>query len=524
MKIPDYEARSHVTRATPDMDSPAALRALRLGLRSRFSWRGSTAAPAIGAALVVIGWGAIANAEDAGARGGAKHGVTVVTVSEGPGSDAVASALLNKLPAPYSQGDSASFRGAVGPGAVRTAFIEAAVKRKDKDADFVSRMRVTAKRVHVDRVLVVRTEKGKNKEGVHLWMIDAQGSGPAEFDEEVHVASSASSDDEASAAWSAVESNFVADVAGSGPRPQTSDPASASTASVSAPSGASASGSSPSASAPTAAPSAGASSSADASATTGSAAPQGSDSTPSAGSSGDRTRAHNFASLGLDVVGGSRHFSYVDRRTATLRPYDLFVAPAIQVSGDIYPLNKMRIPVLSGLGLQGAYSRAFGLSSQDASGNTVGTSWQSYELGLRDRIAIGDSFLLGVGGGYGDDNFSFDGAVTPTEQLPSVDYQYLRAGVDGRYFLGDLSVRAALGYRGVLSTGQVGKLFPRASAGGVDASLGLSRMMAPGIELSLDLQYARFYYSLLPQPGDTYVAGGALDEMASLSLGLTYLL
>lgn len=511
MKIPDYEARFHVTPANPNIDSSPTLRALRLCLRTRC---GSSAAPAIGAALAIIGWSAIANADDASAKGGAKHGVTVVTLSQGPGSDAVASALVSKLPAPYSQGDSASFRAAVGPGAVRTAFIEAAVKHKDKDADFVTRMRVTAKRVHVDRVLIVRTEKGKNKEGLHLWMIDAQGAGPAEFDEDVHVASSASSDDEASAAWSAVESNFPGDVAGSGPRPETSEPASASTASASAPSGPAAS----------AAPAAGAPSSVEASGTAGSAAAPRADSTPSAASSGDCTRAHNFASLGLDVVGGSRHFAYVDRRTVTLRPYDLFVAPAVQVSGDIYPLDKLRVPVLSGLGLQAAYSRAFGLSSQDTSGSSVGTSWQSYEFGLRDRIAIGDSFLLGVGGGYGDNNFSFDGAVTPTEQLPSVDYQYLRAGVDGRYSLGDLSVRAAFGYRGVLSTGQVGKLFPRASAGGIDASLGLSRMMAPGIELSLDVQYTRFYYSLLPQPGDSYVAGGALDEMACVSLGLTYLL
>ena len=171
---------------------------------------GSTAASAVGAGLVVLGvtgWSAIANAEDASAK---KHGVTVVTLSEGPGSDAVASALVSKLPSPYAQGDSAAFRGAVGPGAVRAAFIEGAVKHKDKDADFVARMRATAKRVHVDRVLVVRTEKGKGKEACHLWMIDAQGSGPAEFDEDVHVAAGASADDEASAAWSAVESNFPA--------------------------------------------------------------------------------------------------------------------------------------------------------------------------------------------------------------------------------------------------------------------------------------------------------------------------
>ena len=185
----------------------------------------------------------------------------------------------------------------------------------------------------------------------------------------------------------------------------------------------------------------------------------------------------------------------------------------------------MKVPVISGLGLEGSYSHAFGLSSQDTSGNSVGTSWQAYEFGVRDRISIGDSLLLGVGAGYGDNSFSFDNAVTATEQLPSVDYQYVRAGVDGRYSLGDLSVRAAFGYRGVLSTGQVGKLFSarergrrRRLARSVAHDGPRHRAFARPAVRPLLLQPSP------PQPGDAYVAGGALDEMASLSLGLTYLL
>jgi hypothetical protein len=244
---------------------------------------------------------------------------------------------------------------------------------------------------------------------------------------------------------------------------------------------------------------------------------------PSSTQSEDRTRATNLASIGLQLVAGSRHFSWVDRRTATLRPYDLFAAPGAQLAGDFYPLARAGVPVLSGLGVQASYGRAFGLTSQDTSGRDIGTSWQSYDLGVRERLAVSSSALLGVSGGYGGNSFSFDQAVTSTAQLPGVDYRYLRAGVDGRYAFGDLSVRAAFGYRGVLSTGGVGELFPRSRAGGVDASIGVAKKVSPGIELSLDLAYTRFYYDLQPQPGDRYVAGGALDEMASLSLGLTYL-
>ena len=53
--------------------------------------------------------------------------------------------------------------------------------------------------------------------------------------------------------------------------------------------------------------------------------------------------------------------------------------------------------------------------------------------------------------------------------------------------------------------------------------LGVSDTVAPSVELSLDVVYTRFFYDLLPQPGDTYVAGGALDQMATVSLGFAYL-
>ncbi|HEX4447480.1 MAG TPA: hypothetical protein VH044_12115, partial [Polyangiaceae bacterium] len=246
--------------------------------------------------------------------------------------------------------------------------------------------------------------------------------------------------------------------------------------------------------------------------------------TPSAAPrASDHTRAGSIASIGLQMEGGSRHFSYVDRLTNTLRPYDLFVAPVVKVNGDVYPLLGTRIPVLSGLGAQGSYAHAFALSSQDEAGTRVGTSWQSFDLGIRERLPLGESFILGVDLGYGDTSFTFDDPVTPTEQLPSVHYKYLRGGFDGRYVHGDLSFTAGIGYRDVMSTGDFAALFPRSKVGAVDAELGAAYLVARGVEITLQVDYARYFFSLLPQPGDKYVAGGALDEMASLSLGAAYL-
>jgi hypothetical protein len=458
-------------------------------------------------ALAALLLGAVATLGVGGRVASADVGRKVVTLGEGPDGPAIVSGLTSRFGAPYSEGDSSSFRGSLGPAPARSALLDAAVKKRERDADLVARVRHAERKVRADRAILVRTEKTKNKTLVHVWLVDTQGSGGAEVDEDVHVAVGSSIDDEVSAAWSAMAGSFQStpEPGPSGTPPAAAPPSS----STAAPGAGEASPASSATSASSASPGAG----------TADVAPDTTPSTP-----GPRTRAGAFASVALQVVGGSRHFSYVDRLTGTLRPYDLFVAPAVRIAADLYPLSHLNIPVVSGLGVQADYSRAFGLSSEDASGASVGTSWQAFDVGLRDRVALGESFLLGVAGGFGDNAFSFDGAITPAEQLPSVDYKFLRAGIDGRYAGGDLSIRAAFGYRGVLSTGPVGTLFPRATVGGIDATIGVAKMVAPGIEVSVDLDYARFFYSLLPQPGDPYVAGGALDEMASLSVGLAYLL
>src|SRR6185312_4004005 len=104
--------------------------------------------------------------------------------------------------------------------------------------------------------------------------------------------------------------------------------------------------------------------------------------------------------LGAAVVGGSRHFSYVDRISPTLRPYDLFVAPLVAVRADLEPFARGGQAGLEGLGLTGEYARAFGLSSSDAAGTPVDTTWQSYRVDLRDRFRLGSAVRAGAHAGF----------------------------------------------------------------------------------------------------------------------------
>ncbi len=422
----------------------------------------------------------------------------VVSVGTGPEGEALASALATR--AASSDADSGAFRGALGAAAIHG--LSLAAKKRDKDAEFVTRARAAARTAHADKAILVHVEKARNKGGVvHVWVVDAQGNGGALVDEDVRVAASASAGDETDAAWSVIASAFPAKA----PESETPAPASA---------GPSTPPASPSGPVPLEAQS---------------PKPPDADTAPDASTphappaTGTRARTPGRSSEPR-CKAGSRHFSYVDRLTPTLRPYDLFVAPRLAIHGEIYPFVNSSIPVLAELGATGTYARAFGIGSQDSSdGTKVGTSWQAFDLGLRERLPIGSSFVLGIDAGYEDTSFAFDDAVRPGAQLPSVHYKVLRGGLDGRLALGPLSVHAGAGYLDVLSTGDFAALFPRASVAGIDAAIGVSDKVTSTLELSLDVVYTRFFYNLSPVPGDTYVAGGALDEMATLSLGLAYL-
>jgi hypothetical protein len=107
--------------------------------------------------------------------------------------------------------------------------------------------------------------------------------------------------------------------------------------------------------------------------------------------------------------------------------------------------------------------------------------------------------------------------------LPSVSYKFLRFGPDARVFFGNASVFLGGAYLPVLSTGTLGEHFPNATKGGIEARAGAAYLITPNLEASLELVYTRFYYSLRPDTPDPYVAGGALDEMGHVSLGLAYL-
>ena len=243
----------------------------------------------------------------------------------------------------------------------------------------VAHLRAAARSSHADRAIVIHVDKARSRTVVHVWLVDAQGNGSALIDEDVRLGGGASLGEEADAAWNAVAGAFAS------PQPPAAAP--------------------PAETPPTPVASPGPAE--DAAAQRPPDADTG-PSTPATRRPHDHTRAGAIAVLGAALQGGSRHFSYVDRLTPTLRPYDLFVAPLATVGGEIYPLMSSAVPVLDGLGATGSFARAFGLASEDSGGTRVSTSWQAFAVGVRERLPIGSAFILGIDAGYGDTSFSFD--------------------------------------------------------------------------------------------------------------------
>jgi hypothetical protein len=429
---------------------------------------------------------------------------SLVIVGEGADGEELASDVAAHVAAPYRLKETASFRKALNSG--RAPALGAALKSPATDAKLVARARAAAQAAHADAAILLFAHRSKRAAAVHVWLVSASGQGRAEVDKDVSLGSRASVDDLADAAWNAVAPGLSA--RSTPPSEVASAPSKAAADAPEAPESSSA----------TATPSA-AATDARAVAPEADQAPASADVAPRDPTDGWGT---SLAVLRASIEAGTRNFGYVDRLTSTLRPYNLTAAPLAAVSAELYPLARTGTPVLKDFGATVDYAMAFGLASADSAGTSVSTSWSAFDLGVRERILLGRSVILGLHGGYGEIDYTFSGALNTTAELPSVQYRFVRGGMDGRVALGAVAVSLSGSYLGVLSTGPMGSYFGRATVGGVEGSLGVSHAFGHGFELAAEFAYTRFFYTLNPEPGDAYVAGGALDQMARGSMSVAY--
>jgi hypothetical protein len=238
-----------------------------------------------------------------------------------------------------------------------------------------------------------------------------------------------------------------------------------------------------------------------------------------------RFREREIIDLGLTFGLAGRSFSYKDPISNNLRPYSVFGAPTLALSGSLYPLafDRKAYGIGSDIGLEGEYATAFGVSSKASDGTKSDNTWNRFALGLRARIHLGDGKApaIGISVAYGGEKFGF-AASTLTSQVPDVAYDFIRPAADIRVPFGPAAVTAKFGYDVVTGGGVLKDRFPKASVGGIDANLGVTYELITHLEASVSGRYRRFFYTFNPTPGDAYIAGGGLDAFYDVDLGLNY--
>jgi hypothetical protein len=172
----------------------------------------------------------------------------------------------------------------------------------------------------------------------------------------------------------------------------------------------------------------------------------------------------------------------------------------------------------AGIGLFGSVNLAIGLDTRDAAGTSARTDAYGYEAGVRYRITAWALDVL-PRVSYLVDNFAVTG-----DPSPSVHYQVLRAGVGARAALSSrFSLRASLDYLEVLSAGALtSTTFPRATANGLDVTVGAGYGIGRTFEVQLSAALRRYGFDMRSQAGDAFVAGGASDQYLSMAFGIAY--
>jgi hypothetical protein len=223
----------------------------------------------------------------------------------------------------------------------------------------------------------------------------------------------------------------------------------------------------------------------------------------------------------LGIGSPYRSLSYSDPITSSLGDYRLNAAPVGDFYFAFFPGRFASDGPASWFGLE---ARAqIGLSSPTLSsgGNEFKSRYDSVQAGLRARIPVGQHHISAFSG-YSLSRFavrSDNDAITPP--TPSVDYRSIRSGIGTELALSEaLRVGLDAAYLNYLSVGDISRWFPRATAGGIELTVAGTYRVTGDIYMRMAAVYSRAFFDFHAQPGDQYIAGGALDQSLALALGV----
>jgi hypothetical protein len=232
--------------------------------------------------------------------------------------------------------------------------------------------------------------------------------------------------------------------------------------------------------------------------------------------------------LAVGARGFSRDLRYNDQVSPGLRHYQLALGPAAVLDVAFYPLALMLDGPAANIGLVVAVEQAVGTSSQLAAdatfpnGATFPTSMQEFSGGIRYRLPVG-AWQIGATVSGGQHAFWFtggDGADRAALNVPDAIYRFARGGLDVRVAVtADFSLAAGAGYRHVLNQGgPIRSEFPHLTVAGVDADVRAAYAVTRSIEARVQADVRRYFYDMHSIAGDSWIAGGAVDQYLSFAV------
>jgi len=233
----------------------------------------------------------------------------------------------------------------------------------------------------------------------------------------------------------------------------------------------------------------------------------------------------------LGVGGYNRGLTFNQNLNASLLSYTLGMGPVAVANVVMFPLDPLVGGVLGNIGLEAEIQQGFAISSTLAVGNNT-TTYKNivhdYAGGGRYRFTFGSGsdFYLSVTGG--EDAFTFTGrSATNVLLIPDTIYHYVRPGLGLHLDIGGgLGVLLAGGYRVVLNNAgaQFQQFFPHNTVAGADAELVARYAVSPMFEVRAGLEWRRYWFAMHSVPGDTYAAGGAVDQSFAFTARIALLI
>lgn len=229
------------------------------------------------------------------------------------------------------------------------------------------------------------------------------------------------------------------------------------------------------------------------------------------------------ASLGARLT--HRALRWSDNLFGEQRDYTAPVAPYLTADVQWFPAAHVTASWPAHVGVYASGAFAVGVDSTDSRGRAFDTTAYEVRAGLLGRLPLG---LHALTAGVGYERRSF--VVAPVEALADPDDPGV-AGVTYDSLALDLDARLRASRRVSLSLGATGalplrfgdladRLFSGASGASIELRGGVAWVADAGVELRAIASYRRYFLAMNPAPGDRWIAGGLVDEFASLTLSV----